>query len=239
MSTTMDAIMASKEITFKILRYKPGVIDPPRFFTYPLAADEHLSVLDGLEKIRLRLEPTLVYRHSCHHSSCGTCACIVNGTERLACTTRVLDLDSPVVTLEPLNGFEPIADLAVRVASFFQQISPDWSYLQPAEDLANREADALGENFHRFENCIECGCCVSVCPVTREEQKFIGPAALAAIHREMLKTPSSKKALLELAGGRRGERWCRRALACSRVCPTKVYPARHIADLRRALKKKK
>ncbi len=230
--------MALKEITFKISRYKPGLIDPPRYVTYSLDVDKHMSVLDGLEKIRLQLEPTLVYRHSCHHSSCGTCTCIINGTERLACTTKVLDLDSPVVTLEPLNGFERIADLAVGIESFFQDIRPDWTYLQPAEGLVSQGTDSQSENFRRFENCIECGSCVSACPVSQKERKFMGPAALAAIHREILKAPSSKKALLEIAGGQRGERWCRRALACSRVCPTKVYPARHIADLRKKLKKK-
>ena len=117
-----------KEITFKISRYKPGIIDPARFYTYTVAADEQLSVLDGLEQIRLQQEPTLVYRHSCHHSSCGTCACIINGSEKLACTTKVLDLGSPVVTLEPLNGFERIADLAVNADTFFQEISPDWRF---------------------------------------------------------------------------------------------------------------
>jgi succinate dehydrogenase/fumarate reductase-like Fe-S protein len=61
----------------------------------------------------------------------------------------------------------------------------------------------------------------------------MGPAALAAIHNEMLKSPAKKTALLALADGERGQRLCRRALNCSRVCPTAVNPARHIADLRR------
>lgn len=227
-----------KEITFRISRFKPGVIDPARLAEYSLAVDDQMSVLDALEQIRLKFEPTLVYRHSCHHSSCGTCACIINGTERLACITKVLALDSPVVTVEPLNGFERIADLAVRVDSFFQEIRPEWTYLRPAEDFGSRSEGFPTESYSRFENCIECASCVSACPVSQAGQQFVGPAALAAMHREMRKAPSKRKALLKLAGGQRGERWCRRALACSRVCPTKVYPARHIADLRRALKKK-
>ncbi|MDJ0831127.1 MAG: 2Fe-2S iron-sulfur cluster-binding protein, partial [Desulfobacterales bacterium] len=105
--------MSTKEIQFKISRYKPRVIDPPKFYFYKVDVNEHLSVIDALEKIRLEQEPTLVYRHACHHSSCGTCACIINGTERLACATKVEELDSEVVTLEPLRGFERIADLAV------------------------------------------------------------------------------------------------------------------------------
>jgi len=229
--------MSLKQITFKMLRYKPGVIDPARFFTYSLAVGEQSSVLDCLEIIRLKLEPTLVYRHSCHHSSCGTCACVINGTERLACTTNVLDLDSPVVTLEPLNGFERIADLAVRIDPLFLEIDPNWTYLQPAEGSGGKTPLSNTANYRRFENCIECGSCMSACPVSQTGQKFVGPAALAAMHREILKSPASRNELLTLAGGKRGERWCRRALACSRVCPTKVYPARHIADIRKMLNK--
>ena len=231
--------MTTREIQFKISRYKPVVIDPPQFYTYKVLVNEHLSVIDVLEKIRLEQEPTLVYRHACHHASCGTCAIIINGIERLACATNVWELNSEVVTLEPLKGFERIADLAVNVDTFFQEIDPDWSYLQPAEVIGEKPNHLEKEYFTRFENCIECGSCVSACPVSHADadRKFMGPAALAAIHREILKHPRKKKELLKLAGGPRGERWCQRALACSRVCPTKVYPARHIADLRRALKK--
>ena len=66
----------------------------------------------------------------------------------------------------------------------------------------------------------------------------MGPAALAAIRNEMLKSPSAADDLLSRAGSGRGERWCERASACSRVCPTGVYPARHIADLRRELQER-
>jgi succinate dehydrogenase / fumarate reductase iron-sulfur subunit len=65
----------------------------------------------------------------------------------------------------------------------------------------------------------------------------MGPAALAALHNEISKNTPAADDLLRIAGSERGERWCERALACSRVCPTGVYPARHIADLRRKLKK--
>ena len=230
--------MNTKEITFNISRFKPGLIDPPVFCAYTLRVSEGMSVLEVLEKIRLEQEPTLVYRHSCHHASCGTCACIINGTERLACVTNVWHLESPTVTLEPLRGFERIADLAVDVESVIDDIREDWTYLQPAEAIGKDPVDEEGRHFTRFENCIECGSCISACPAAGGENTFMGPAALAAIHREILKTPRKKKDLLKLAGGQRGERWCRRALACSRLCPTKVYPARHIADLRRKLDNK-
>lgn len=194
-----------------------------------------MSVLDSLEAIRFEQDPSLMYRHSCHHSSCGTCACMINGSERLACMTNIWELKTPVVTLEPLHGFPVIGDLAVNPEMLFQDIDTTWSYLRPSEPP---NADAENEQrsgFTRFENCIECGACLSVCPVTEAPEPFMGPAALAALHREMLKSLRQRYDLLTLAGGKRGERQCQRALGCSRVCPTEVYPARHIADLRRAV----
>ena len=85
--------MKTKTITFRILRYKPNRIDPPRFQDYSLQVEPDMSVLEALEKIRLEQDNTLMYRHSCHHSSCGTCACRINGQERLTCITRVKDLE--------------------------------------------------------------------------------------------------------------------------------------------------
>ena len=224
-----------KDIQFRIKRYKPGVIDPPRFQTYSLAVTEQMSVLDCLEVIRFEQDPSLMYRHSCHHSSCGTCACIINGMEQLACMTNVWEFETTEVTLEPLNGFTVIGDLTVDMEMLFRDLDAKWSYLCSAESSRADIKRPPMQAFTRFENCIECGSCLSVCPVTPEPESFMGPAALAMIHREMIKDPRKKASMLALANGNRGESLCRRALGCSRVCPTGVYPARHIADIRRAI----
>lgn len=228
-----DRTLQNRTIEFKIARYKPGAIDPPRFQSFTLEVNATMTVLDCLERIRLTQDPTLVYRHSCHHSACGTCACIVNGSERLACTTRVWELPSDTVVLEPLRGFARIADLAVEMTGFYRDIDADWALLKAAEPLEGSTAADSGAAL-RLENCIECGACVSVCPAARTHEEFMGPAALAALHNQMQKAPADqRKALLARAAAPDGERLCERALACSRVCPTGVYPARHIADLRR------
>jgi succinate dehydrogenase / fumarate reductase, iron-sulfur subunit len=226
--------MTARTVEFSIFRFKPGRIDPPRFESFRVEAEEGMTVLDALERIRLTLDRSLMFRHSCHHSSCGTCACLVNGIERLTCRTPLLDLGTETVRLEPLRGFERIGDLAVRMEAFYRDIEPGWSYLTPS---APGEAGS-GAKSLRLEACIECGCCVSACPVTRSHPDFMGPAALAAMHNEISKNPPAADGLLRTAGNERGERWCERALTCSRICPTGVHPARHIADLRRKLKKK-
>jgi len=230
--------MKTKTITFRILRYKPNRIDPPRYQEFSLQVEPDMSVLDALEKIRLEQDNTLMYRHSCHHSSCGTCACRINGKERLTCITRITDLEEETINLTPLAGFKTIGDLVVDVTHFYKDYSEDWSYIRPSEKTPSTSRPAGIDHFTRFENCIECGACVSACPVTRNSNAFLGPALLSALNNELKKSPQKSEDLLSIAGGKRGERLCERAVNCSRVCPNKVYPARHIADLRRLLEKK-
>jgi len=119
-----------------------------------------------------------------------------------------------------------------------RDISEGWSYLKKAEKVKSTELPVDIGQFTRFENCIECGACVSACPVSHKNATFIGPAVLAALNCELKKAPQEAKDLMAVAGSGRGEHLCERALNCSRVCPTGVYPARHIADLRRLIKSK-
>ncbi len=227
--------MSIKTIKLQILRYKPGRIDPPRYQEFSLAADPDMSVLDALETIRLKQDSSLMYRHSCHHSSCGTCACKINGRERLTCITKIGELKKTPITLAPLDGFKVSADLVVDMSPFYDDISEAWSYLKQSEYGNASQLPEDAKKFERFENCIECGACVSACPVTHKNNEFMGPAVLAALGNELKKLPHKSAGLLETAGNARGERLCDRALNCSRVCPTGVYPARHIADLRKLL----
>jgi succinate dehydrogenase / fumarate reductase iron-sulfur subunit len=223
--------MSRTKIAFRVFRYRAGEPESERYEESTLPVEESTTVLDVLERLN-RKDRTLMFRHSCHHGSCGTCACRINGRERLACLTRVLELDSEVVTVEPLNKLGRIGDLVVDPADFFQEYPSDWQTLRSSE--ANPAATPPDElaGFVRLENCIECGACVSACPV----EDFLGPAVLAGLNRERLNCQHLNRQDLELAAGERGVWKCQRALECSRVCPTAVYPARHIQELRNLLK---
>jgi len=227
--------MGERPIRFRILRSRPGARLPARFQTYEVSLGPRATVLDGLESIRLRQDPDLLYRHSCHHASCGTCACRINGTERLACTTGVWELGTEEVVLEPLEGFPCTGDLVVDPSRLYASMPRDREHLRPSEWNAGAEAPEGVPRYERFESCIECGACVSACPVSRESGAFVGPAALAWIHAEVLAYPGRAGDLMPLADGEQGARRCERALRCSRVCPAGVYPARHIWELVRKL----
>ena len=194
---------------------------------YTVRADEHTSVLDALELIRSGQEPDLIYRHSCHHGSCGTCACLVNGKEKLACTAKLIEeaeAGSPVV-LEPLKGMRVLSGLAFDAARVVADIPAEWVY--------KRKSELGGE---RFENCIECGACLSACPPYAGGSNFVGPAALAALNRERLNRPDRARELLARSDSEAWARGCERAINCSRVCPAAVAPAKKIQELRNELK---
>jgi len=217
-------------ITFRVFRFRAGDPDSARFEEATLPVNETTTVLDVLERLRGG-DPPLMYRHSCHHGSCGTCACRINGRERLACTTRVLDLDAKVVTVEPLRKLQPVGDLVVDPVDFFREYPSEWQTLRGSEWQPEASPPVDLPGFTRLENCIECRACVSACPV----ENFLGPAVLAGLNRERANHPGKEAQLLELAECDRGVWKCKRALECSRVCPTGVYPARHIQELRKKL----
>ena len=151
----MESIQStSKIVTFRILRYKPNRIDPPRYQDFRLQVKPEMSVLDALEKIRLEQDNTLMYRHSCHHSSCGTCACRINGKERLTCITKVKDLKEDTITLTPLAGFKPVGDLVVDVTQFYKDYSKDWSYLRRSEKTQSTQPPQGIDHFTRFEKSL-------------------------------------------------------------------------------------
>ena len=151
----------------------------------------------------------------------------------LVCTTRVGDIKTRPVTLEPLANFDRVGDLAVDMNSFFKALPKGWCHVRASEPPQSIPNPRAGEQLERFENCIECGACYSSCPVVRKNALFLGPAVLAAFHSQYIKT--RQKEVLNLAAGESGVGLCERAINCSRVCPAEVYPARQIMDLRKLL----
>jgi succinate dehydrogenase / fumarate reductase iron-sulfur subunit len=88
------------------------------------------------------------------------------------------------------------------------------------------------EALERFEDCIECGLCLSACPVAGDP-RFLGPAALAAAER-VLEEPrgAGPRAVLGLVDDAHGAWRCHTAFECSAVCPAGVDPGGAIMRLR-------
>jgi succinate dehydrogenase / fumarate reductase iron-sulfur subunit len=236
------------------VRIKRGTDEDTLYYVYEVDLPSGSSVLDALEYIRTGAVPDLMYRHSCHHGSCGTCAVRINGKEVLACLTKLEDYAGTVPTIEPLADFKHDKDLVIEPGSLFRCLPKNAAKLRISEWFggeiirnpageAQRSRPSGIEHFVRFEDCIECGACISACPVTRQAWAeetlttvpFIGPAVLTAIHRESINNPERRGEMLELAKLPNGVAACEKHFDCSRVCPRMVAPGKHIEELRKIM----
>ncbi len=199
---------------------------------YSLGVNDRMTVLDALEVIRRDQDTSLMYRHSCHHGSCGTCGMLINGERKLACLTQATKLETEMIELQPLRNMKVIGDLAVDPSPLFPDFPKGAAYIRRSEVNRDGRKPFELDHWERFEDCIECGLCVSSCPVT---ESFMGPAALAAHNREIINRRERRGELLGEVNVPRGAWPCTRALNCSRACPTGVYPAKHIAELRKKI----
>ena len=232
--------MPEQDIRFRIQRYKQGD-RAPHYDTFVVNCDENTTVLVALQTIRREDDPSLMLRHSCHHASCGTCGMKINGQEHLACVVNVLDLRTPVVTVEPLDNIPLISDLVVDMNPFFARYTaPDMPYIRQSEFNPGAGVPDGVEQYIRFENCIECGICVSACPIAGSDPAYLGPAAMAAAWR-VFEEPRGHTVdhPLGWVDNEHGCWRCHVAFECSEACPSNVDPARAIMSLRRELTKRK
>ncbi len=228
------------QVNFRIYRYKQDGT-PPRYdmFTIQVRPDEY--VLDAIERIWAKQDRSLVFRHACHHAACGTCGMRVNGREKLTCITLIesVTADGGTVTIEPLRNLPVVSDLLVDMTAFYSKMEQAQFVpvrtAEPMVDVLTRQPVEDQEPAVRFENCIECGICVSACPIPGTDPGYLGPATLAAIER-MVQEPRcdvERAIALQLADSEHGLWRCHTAFECSEVCPSNVDPAALMMTLRR------
>jgi succinate dehydrogenase / fumarate reductase iron-sulfur subunit len=216
---------------FRVYRYKRGG-PVPHFDEFDVPVGPRTTVLDALRWIQLNRDASLCIRHSCFHASCGTCGILVNGREVLGCVTFVHDLGR-AITVEPLANIPVLADLVVDMAEFYDRFPDDHPVLRASEFLPEaRVPEGLGQHV-RYEDCIECGLCLSACPIVATSDRYAGPAALASAQR-LLEEPRGVDgdAVLDWADDPDAVWRCHAAFECTQACPSNVNPAARIMALR-------
>lgn len=231
----------TKKIRFKVFRYNPEKDYAPRWQEYELEVDKGTTVLDALLRIKEEQDPTLVTRYSCRQAVCGSCGMMINGKQRLACFTRVLELNSEEVEVAPLKNYRIIKDLVTDFSDLFAKEkliapyivrddeeevkNPTGMYIQKPEELLN---------YLQFADCIECGLCMSACPTVSTDPLFLGPMILNRAYR--FSADSRDGGLdkrLPAIDSEHGCWRCHFAAACSNVCPKGIDPAKAIQFLKR------
>jgi succinate dehydrogenase / fumarate reductase iron-sulfur subunit len=221
-------------IRFRVYRRKAGDRGG-HFDEFTIEVAPDTTVLDALVAIRTRLDPTLVLRHSCFHASCGTCGLRVNDAEVMGCVTKVLELGTSTVKVEPIANEALVSDLATDMVDFYARLAAiGRPLIRDSEWLADSIEPAGIESYNRFESCIECGLCLSACPVVATDSRYLGPAALAAAERAVAEPRGlDPNFVLDLADDPQAAWRCHAAFECTEACPSAVDPAGAIMALRR------
>ena len=237
-SYKMSTQIAPKTITLKIARYNPDTDEEKRYTTHKVRVEKWTTVLEAILDVKKHIDHSVGVRYSCRQATCGSCGMLINGRPRLACFTKINELDSDVVTVEPMNNFPIVRDLAVsfeRMFSTHHKIKP---YMINDSKIPDNPKELLQtpeqlESFVQFSGCIKCGLCNSVCPTMATDSSFIGPQALAQAYRYVADSrDKGKDQRLKIIDDSHGIWRCHFAGSCSQVCPKGVDPAMGIQLLR-------
>jgi succinate dehydrogenase / fumarate reductase iron-sulfur subunit len=161
----------------------------------------------------------------------------VNGIEKLTCITPLREVthDGATLRLEPLRNFPVVSDLAVDMGSLYQKMEAVHGRAVLPVTEAEIEAPPRKWNpddgqYIRLSDCLECGMCISACPIAATTPEYLGPAPLGA-GQDVAR--AGLPALLSTVDNEDGVWRCHSAFECTAVCPSFVDPARRIMDLRK------
>ena len=221
----------AESIGIDILRYRPEQDDAPWLQTFEVPYEYDMSVLDALQYIKDELDGSVAFRWSCRMAICGSCGYMVNGVPKLGCKTFLRDYYPQRIKLEALEHFPIERDLIAGIDDFVEKLEEIKPYIIRDEEraLAAGSFEQTPEELDRFKQfslCINCGLCYSACPQYGLNNEFMGPAALALVHRYNNDSrDQGREQRMPIVNSEEGVWSCTFVGYCSEVCPKAVDPA--------------
>jgi succinate dehydrogenase / fumarate reductase iron-sulfur subunit len=226
------------EYSVIILRYDPESSSPPAYQEFTVSAEPYERVLDIFLKIKSEQDSTLALRKSCGHGVCGSDAMLINGENRLACSTLVKDLKSRRITVEPLPGAVVEKDLIVNTDTFWKKYQAVMPYLvndEPPPDRERLQSPKEHEIIEESTRCILCGACTQACPTSWANEDYLGPAALLKAYRFIFDSrDQAKQERLRKVASDHGIWQCYTVYNCVEACPKEIDITWHITRLKKA-----
>ncbi len=185
------------------------------------------TLLEVLNEIKMKQDPSLSYASGCRSSVCGSCSMRVNDKEVLACAYKVQDGD----LVEPLKNVDVIRDLVVDMdkAYAFNQKAKAWQSSLSKGIFLTQEDEKINE---LQSDCILCGSCYSACPVYAVNGEFLGPFALTRVWKYVSDARGSDLAS-KIDNIQSNGVWdCTLCNECAIVCPQGISSKSDIEKLR-------
>ena len=228
-------------IVLKVFRANRTKGDSVSYDSFEVPVQRWTTVLDALLYAKSYHDSSIGIRYSCRMASCGSCGMKINGIPKLACYTKISELEGGIITCEPLANFPHIRDLVTDFSQFFNHHKKMQPYIHDENsDMTDRkkltefkQSVEEVDKYLQFSYCIKCGLCYSACPTVATDTKFPGPQALSQAYRYYADTrDNDTQERLNIVDEKHGIWRCHFAGSCSTVCPKGVDPALGIQLLR-------
>ncbi len=178
----------------------------------------------------------VAYDSNCLEEVCGSCAMLINGRARMACSALIDNLEKPI-KLEPLSKFPLVRDLAVDRSVLFENLKKvkAWVPVDGTYDLGAGPRLTMEEQEEAYplSRCISCTCCMEACPQFTESTGFVGAATISQVR--LFNTHPTGKALkrerLLALMGDGGIQECGYAQNCVEICPKDIPLTKSIAEV--------
>ncbi len=231
---------AQRSKRFAIYRWDPDAGERPRLDSFEIDLDRcGPMVLDAIIYIKNELDATLTFRRSCREGICGSCAMNIDGTNTLACTKSITDINGDV-KIYPLPHMSVVKDLVPDLRHFYAQYASVEPWLQAEspppdkERLQSKDDRALLDGLYE---CILCACCSTSCPsYWWNSERYLGPAILLQAYRWLIdsRDEATGQRLDDLEDPFRLYR-CHTIMNCAKTCPKGLNPARAIAEIKKMM----
>ena len=185
----------------------------------------------------------IAYDSNCLEEICGSCAMLINGKARMACSALVDALlhenGKGEISLAPLSKFPVVRDLAVDRSVLFENLKAvkAWVPIDGTYDLGTgpKQFPQIQEERYPLSNCISCTICMEVCPQFNDSTNFVGAATIAQARLFNLDPSGSvlKEERLRALAGDGGVQECGYAMNCVQACPKQLPLTEAISDMGR------
>jgi len=232
----------NKTVTFKIKRQLTPK-GKPYWEEFDIQYRSGLNVISALMDIALKpvtrdgkATVPVAYDSNCLEEVCGSCAMLINGRTRMACSALVDHLEQPI-RLEPFSKFPVVRDLQVDRQVLFEDLKrvKAWIPIDGTYDLGSgpKQSPEEQEAAYPLSRCISCCCCMEACPQFDQATGFVGAAAISQVR--LFNTHPTGKALkterLRALMGDGGIHECGYAQNCVEVCPKEIPLTKSIAEV--------
>src|ERR1700746_1328024 len=182
--------MPSKTVLIKIRR-QAAPSAKPRWDEFELSWKPGMNVISSLMEIAAnpvtrqgKTTTPITYDSNCLEEVCGSCAMLINGKARMACSALIDNLEQPT-RLAPFSKFPGVRDLATDRSVIFENLKAvkawvpiDGTYdLGPGPRMLAEDQEAA----YPLSRCISCCCCMEACPQFNEDTGFVGAATISQV----------------------------------------------------------